>query len=124
MSGYRLERRQHPLSRPDRRHKLHLVMAVLASTGLILAFLAPVPPMREWSEEPSRPALGPVKWLLLTLCGSFALLVAASPILTAISASRTYDAFRRHCEVEGGTVLHVWQGWQPYTCDHKRVAPG
>lgn len=91
-------------------------MAMLASTGLTLAFLAPPPQMREWAEEPVRLARGPAKWLVLFLCGGFALLVAALPIVTALSASRTYDAFRIRCEAAGGTVLHIWQGGQPYTC--------
>ena len=69
-------------------------MAALAWAGLTLAFLAPVPPMCEWAEEPLHPAWGPVNWFALSLCGGFALLLAALPIITAISASRTYDAFR------------------------------
>ena len=96
---------------------------MLTWTGMTLVFLAPVPPMHDWTEEPRRPALGAVNWLVLSLCGGFALLVTASPILTAVSSSRAYDAFRTRCAVEGGTVRYVWQGARPYTCDHNRVAP-
>jgi|GEM_PF-4827493 len=96
---------------------------MLAWAGMILAFLAPVLPMDEWTEEPRRPTLGAVNWLVLSLCGGFALLMAASPILTAVSSSHAYDAFRTRCAAEGGTVRYVWQGARPYTCDHNRVAP-
>ena len=92
--------------------------------GLTLAFLAPVPPMREWIEKPRRPARGSVNWLVLSLCGGCVLLFAVSPIVAAISASRTYDTFRMRCETAGGTVLHGWQGGQSYTCDHRRAARG
>lgn len=95
-------------------------MTTLAWTGLTLAFLAPAPPMYERPETPRRPAFGSVNWLVLFLCGGFALLLAASPILTAISASRAYNSFRARCEAGGGTILHVWHGWQPYTCTSKR----
>ena len=98
-------------------------MSTLAWAGLTLAFLAPVPPLREWPEQPKHPALGSVNWFVLFLCGSFALLFAASPIAAAINASRTYDAYRLRCETAGGTMLHVWHGGQPYTCDHRRAAP-
>lgn len=99
-------------------------MAVLAWAGVALAFLAPVPPMREWTEEPRRPALGVVNWFLLSLCGGIALLVAVAPILTAVSSSRDYNAFRARCKIEGGTVLHIWQGSRPYTCDHRKATSG
>ena len=99
-------------------------MITLVYAGLTLAFLAPVPPMREWPKKPKHPARGSVNWLMLSLCSGFALLFAASPIAAAINASRTYDAYRVRCETAGGTVLHVWHGGQPYTCDHRRAAPG
>lgn len=99
-------------------------MVTLAWTSLILAFLAPIPPMQEWPEKHRHPARGSVNWLVLFLCGGFALLFAASPIAAAISASRAYDAFRVRCEATGGTLLHVWHGGHPYTCDQNRAAPG
>ena len=98
-------------------------MITLVCAGLTLAFLAPVTSMREWIEEPRRPVWGPANWLVLLLCSGFAVLLAAAPIITAVSASRTYDAFRVRCETAGGTVLHVWQGGQPYTCHYGRAAP-
>ena len=98
-----------------------MITPVCAS--LTLAFLAPVPPMREWMEEPRRPAWGPANWLMLSLCGGFAVLLASAPIITAISASRTYDAFRARCETAGGTVLYVRHDGQPYACGRRRAAP-
>ena len=99
-------------------------MMTLVWAGLTLAFLAPGPPKSEWPEKPRRPVYGSANWLVLSLCGGFVLLFAASPIAAAIGASRTYDAFRARCEAAGGTMLHVWQGGQPYTCDHRRAASG
>ena len=98
-------------------------MVISAWAGLTLAFLAPVPPMREWTEKPKRSARGSVHWLVLSLYGGLALLFAASPIAAAIGASRAYDGFRVRCETAGGTVLHGWHGWHPYTCDRRGAAP-